>query len=81
MREDSPVGTTIGQVSGTDADLGSNAVIFYHIVGTGMLRLLLLLLYLDMMPVETFSTLLYNVTEFGRQVAQQVMAIIKALPL
>ena len=33
MREDFPVGEVFGNVTGTDNDLGSNAILFYHIVG------------------------------------------------
>lgn len=29
------MGTTFGAVIGTDSDIGSNAILFYHIIGNG----------------------------------------------
>lgn len=33
VKEDYPVGVVFGTVTGDDSDIGSNAVLFYHILG------------------------------------------------
>ena len=35
VKEDYPVGVVFGAVTGDDNDIGSNAILFYHILGDG----------------------------------------------
>lgn len=35
VKEDYPVGVEFGAVTGADNDIGTNAILFYHIIGDG----------------------------------------------
>jgi hypothetical protein len=35
VKEDFPLGIVFGEVTGTDSDIGSNAILFYHLISNG----------------------------------------------